>query len=82
MHAVQHYEAEKKGLLRVIGEKAEAETNVDESDISKYIGRKIQYEEKINAELSGGIRILINDELLVDGSIKSQLDRLFGQKIL
>ena len=36
------------------------------------------FEEKINPELVAGIKILVNDELEFDGSLKGKLDKLFS----
>ncbi len=35
-------------------------------------------EEKIDPELVAGVKVLINDELQFDGSLKGKLDKLFG----
>lgn len=41
--------------------------------IQKILGKKIQFEEKENPELLAGVKILINDELLIDASARRQL---------
>ncbi|MBI2121540.1 MAG: F0F1 ATP synthase subunit delta [Candidatus Sungbacteria bacterium] len=46
-------------------------------EIEKTVAGKTYLYEKINPSLLAGLRILINDELLIDASAKRQIDKLF-----
>ncbi len=45
-------------------------------DIREILGAKIHWEEKENPDLLAGIRILVDDELLIDASAKRHVDRM------
>ncbi len=44
------------------------------------LGAKIYFEEVENAGLLAGVKILIDDELLIDASGRRQIERMFGKK--
>lgn len=46
-------------------------------EIGGILGKKILVEEKTSPELFAGIKILVDDELLIDASAKRQLEKLF-----
>jgi len=46
-------------------------------EIEAAVGGKTYLHEKINPSLLAGIRILINDELLIDASARRQIEKLF-----
>ena len=45
--------------------------------IREIIGSKIQFEEAVNPALLAGVKILVDDELLIDASARRQLEKLF-----
>lgn len=47
-------------------------------EIEEALVKKPLWEEKIDPALLGGIRILIDDELLIDASARRRLDRMFN----
>lgn len=47
-------------------------------EIEKIIGKKIIFAEKIDAEVSAGLKILIEDETLIDATAKSQIAKIFS----
>lgn len=49
-------------------------------EISKAVGKKVILQEEIRTELLGGIKILIDDEVLIDASASHQLEKLFTHK--
>ena len=48
-------------------------------DLEEALGKKIILDENIKPELIGGIKILIDDETLIDATIKTQLDKMFNR---
>lgn len=44
--------------------------------IKNILGKKIIWEEKTNPALFAGVKIVINDEILVDATAKRQLDQM------
>lgn len=46
-------------------------------EIEGILGKKILLEEEVNPELLAGVKILVDDELLIDASAKRQLGRIF-----
>lgn len=46
-------------------------------EIEVALGKKIHISEKINPDVIAGLRILIDDELFVDASARTQIERLF-----
>lgn len=47
-------------------------------EIEKIIGEKIIFAEKIDTEVSAGLKILIEDEILIDATAKSQIAKIFN----
>ncbi len=45
-------------------------------DIREILGAKIHWEEKENPDLLAGVRILVDDELLIDASAKRHVGRM------
>ncbi len=50
----------------------------DESSSRRWGGKKPLWEETVDPAMLGGIRILIDDELLIDASARRRLDRMFS----
>lgn len=46
-------------------------------EIHEILGAKIHFEEIENPNLLAGVKILVDDELLIDASAKRQLEKLF-----
>lgn len=46
--------------------------------IKKAFGRKVIFEEKIDPDLLAGLKILIEDDTLIDATAKNQLNKLFS----
>ncbi len=67
----------KKGLKKVFLESADPVPSKIKKGIEEILGKNIILKEKINPDLLAGIKILIDDEFLVDASAKAQLCKLF-----
>lgn len=65
------------GMRKVKIESAAPITEHLKKEISGILGKKILIEEKMNPELLAGIKILVDNELLIDASAKRQLEKLF-----
>ncbi len=48
-------------------------------DLESALGKNIIFEDVLNPKLLGGIKILIDDETLIDASVRTQLDRMFAR---
>ena len=71
---------QKGGLRRVRIETAYQATETLKRDIRACLGKNIHIEEEINSHMLGGVKILVDDEILIDASVKRQLDNLFIKK--
>lgn len=47
-------------------------------EIEKILGKKIDFTEKIDPEIYAGLKILVEDELLIDATAKSQIAKIFS----
>lgn len=48
-------------------------------EISRLVGEKVFMEESIRQELLAGIKIIVNEEFLIDASAKKQIKRFFAR---
>lgn len=67
-----------QGARRVKIESASPASDQLKKDIRKILGAEIYFEEKENADLLAGVKILIDDELLIDASGRRQVDRMLS----
>ena len=74
---VEKQDLREQGLKKVLVETPDPITPQIKKGIREVLGKDILIQEKINPELIAGIKILINDEILVDASAKTQLRKLF-----
>lgn len=77
MEEVRRTYFKKNGTHKVEVEMAANPPASLKKDIEGALGKKIVLSERLSPELVGGIKIFIDDETLVDASIKTQLDKLF-----
>ena len=76
LQEVEKQYLKEEGMRKVMVELAAPRKNL-KADIEKILGSKVLLEQKTNPELLAGIRILVDDELLVDASGRRQLGKLF-----
>lgn len=69
----------KSGLKKVFLETAQPASPNVKKEVEKILGRKIVLSEKINPAILAGIKILVDDELLIDSSAQSRLRKLFSR---
>ncbi len=48
-------------------------------DLESALGKNILFKDILNPNILGGIKILIDDETLIDASVRTQLDRMFAR---
>jgi len=47
------------------------------AQIQKSFDNNVQIQERVNPEAIGGVKIVINDEEVIDGTFKSRIEKLF-----
>ena len=65
------------GAAKVLLEAAEPVSDKIKRQIKESVNKKVFFKEDVKPELLAGIKILINDELLIDASAKSRLNKIF-----
>lgn len=68
-----------QGLHKVAVASASPLSSKIKIDIERALEKKPLWEETVDPALLGGIRILIDDELLIDASARRRLDRMFAR---
>jgi F0F1-type ATP synthase delta subunit len=68
----------KEGTQKVILETARTLGRAQKESLQSFVKKGDVIEEKINPELVAGVRIIVDDEMQFDGSLRGKLDRLFG----
>lgn len=69
-----------QGARKVLIQSASPISAQLKKEIQKILGAKIHFEEKETPGLLAGIKILIDDELLIDASGRRQMERMFDRK--
>jgi len=67
----------RKGLRKVAVASAAPLDSRTRSDIGRIFGKKLVVEEEVKPNLLAGIRLLIDDETLIDASASRRLNQLF-----
>lgn len=67
------------GQKKVLVESASKLSVHTRNEIEKIAGKSFIFEEKIVPDLLAGLRITLNDELLIDASAKKQISRMFAR---
>ena len=70
------------GVRKVVLETTVPVSEEVKKEIEKNLGSKAIFEENINPSVIGGMKILVDDEYLIDATVKRQLDKLFSKKTL
>ena len=70
----------KQGLRSVRLETVTPATEKLKQEIKAILGKDIYIEEVMNSSLLGGVTILIDNEILIDASVKRQMEDLFIKK--
>lgn len=75
---VERQERIKKGIYKVELTSSTKVSNRLKEEIEKILGKKIDFTEKIDADIYAGLKILVEDELLIDATAKSQIAKIFS----
>jgi F0F1-type ATP synthase delta subunit len=70
----------KSGIRKVTLESARALSVEQRATVATFTKDDDVIEERIDPELIAGIRILLDDELQFDGSLKNKLEKAFGAR--
>lgn len=69
----------KEGISKVVAETAGEAPSSIKKDIEEALHKKVDLVSSVNPGIIGGIKILIDDETLIDASVKTQLNKLFSR---
>lgn len=76
--AYEKLEKRKQGIRTVRLETVTPVTEKFKQEIYAILGKNINFEEVTNSELLGGIKILIDNEILIDASAKHHIDAMLS----
>lgn len=68
----------KSGVRKVTVESARTLTWSQKTLLARFVKPGDMVEERINTDLIAGIKIILNDEMQFDGSLKNKLNRVLG----
>lgn len=74
---VERGERKTKGILKVEISSPHPPDEGFKTELKKILGKKIFFAEKIDPNLFAGLKILIEDETLIDATAKNQLAKIF-----
>ncbi|OGZ33916.1 MAG: hypothetical protein A2174_03470 [Candidatus Portnoybacteria bacterium RBG_13_41_18] len=77
LKAVEKKYLEDTGLKKVYVETASPISSNLEKEIEKILGNKVYFLTKTNPMLLAGIKILVDDELLIDASARTKIEKMF-----
>ena len=66
------------GFKKVVIETTSKASPAIKKEVQRILGKKISISEKINPELLAGIKILIDDSILIDASAQSKIQRMLN----
>ena len=68
----------KEGIQKVVLESARPLTAKQKKELTRFTEPEDVVQERIDPSLVAGVRIFVDDERELDGSLKGHLDRMFG----
>lgn len=77
--AIEEAHLKKEGVSKIEVEAPEALSAQVRKEIEGVLGKKTLLKEKINPAALAGLRILVNDEILIDATAETQIKKLFAQ---
>ena len=72
---------QKRGERLVQIETATPASEKLKQEIRTALGKNIHIEERVNPQMLGGVKMLIDDEILIDASVGRQIKNLFIKKL-
>lgn len=77
--AYEKFEQHKQGMRSVRLETIDSATENLKQKIRAILGKNINFEEVRNPQLIGGIKILVDNEILIDASVKRHIDIMLSR---
>ncbi len=77
--AYEKLQQRKQGIHSVRLETVSPATQKLKDQIHAILGKNINFEEVLNPYLLGGVKILVDNEILIDASAKHHMDAMLGQ---
>jgi|GEM_PF-2350317 len=77
---IEHYEKiqrKSEGVVKVEATSAKKLSAKVKSDIEKKFGAKLVLVEKVHPDVLGGVKLIVNDEYLIDGTFAGRVDKLY-----
>lgn len=77
---IEQYERirrQSEGITKVEATTARKLSSKSKGEIEKKFGGKVEISEKVHPEVLGGVKLIINDEYLVDGTMEGKVERLY-----
>lgn len=79
--AYEKFALRKRSMRSVRLETAHPASEKLKKEIHEILGKNIEIEEVVNPDLLGGLKIMVDDEILIDASAQRQMEDLFISKI-
>lgn len=67
-----------RGMVKVHIETPESASDALKREIETAVGKPVEFSEKVNPHLLAGIRILVNDTILIDATALRRLEKLYA----
>jgi F0F1-type ATP synthase delta subunit len=68
---------QQEGITKVETITAKKLSDKSKADIEKKFNGKVEIAEKVHPEVIGGIKLIVNDEYQIDGTLQGRVDRLY-----
>lgn len=68
---------QQEGITKVETITAKKLSSKSKADIEKKFNGKVEIAEKVHPEVIGGIKLIVNDEYQIDGTMQGRVDRLY-----
>jgi F0F1-type ATP synthase delta subunit len=80
LHSFEKVYLEKEGLRTVMIEYVDVMPKGLKEAIARQLGSKLIFEERRDSELYAGVRIFVNNEILIDASARRILQAMFAER--
>ncbi len=77
VHAYERHVLKRQGIRKVVMEYAGGKMGMMSDEIEKIMGKKIAVDAVENPRILAGVRLLIDDEILIDASARRQMEKMF-----
>ncbi|MDP3771939.1 MAG: F0F1 ATP synthase subunit delta [bacterium] len=77
VEAYERHALKRRGMRKVVMEYANGKIDAMKNEIEKMLGKKIVINAVENPRILAGVRLLIDDEILIDASARHQMEKMF-----